>query len=53
MPLKAESADGVIHEFPDGTDSAVIDKAMKSYYASMPKPSGKLERLGQGFMDPI
>jgi hypothetical protein len=53
MPLKAESADGVIHEFPDGTDSAVIDKAMKSYSASMPKPSGKLERLGQGFMDPI
>lgn len=53
MPLKAESADGVIHEFPDGTDSAVIDKAMKSYSASIPKPAGKLERLGQGFMDPI
>lgn len=53
MPLKAESADGVTHEFPDGTDSAVIDKAMKSYAATAPKPAGKLERVGQGLMDPI
>jgi len=29
--IEAKSADGVIHSFPDDTDSAVIDKAMKEY----------------------
>lgn len=31
MPIRAQSADGKIHEFPDGTDRAVIDRVMKSY----------------------
>lgn len=31
MSIRAESADGMIHEFPDGTDPAVIDRAMKAY----------------------
>jgi hypothetical protein len=31
MTIEAEAADGSIHEFPDGTDQAVIDRAMKSY----------------------
>jgi hypothetical protein len=39
MTMKAESADGVIHEFPDGTTPDVIDKAMKSYSATMPQKS--------------
>ena len=30
MPI-AQSADGVQHEFPDGTDPAVIDRVMKQY----------------------
>jgi hypothetical protein len=30
MP-RAQSADGAIHEFPDGTDPAVIDRVMKDY----------------------
>jgi hypothetical protein len=30
-PIRAESADGVIHLFPDGTDSATVDRVMKEY----------------------
>ena len=32
MP-RAQSADGVMHDFPDGTDQGVIDKVMKDYAA--------------------
>lgn len=31
MPIKAQSADGVEHEFPDGTPGAVVDRAMRDY----------------------
>lgn len=31
--MQAQSADGVIHDFPDGTNIAVIDRVMKSYAA--------------------
>lgn len=31
MSRKVQSADGVIHEFPDGTPDTAIDKAMKEY----------------------
>ena len=31
MPIQAQSADGMTHEFPDGTDQAVIGKVMKDY----------------------
>lgn len=31
MTITAQSADGLTHEFPDGTDPAVIDKVMKNY----------------------
>jgi hypothetical protein len=31
MPIQAKSADGLIHQFPDGTDGAVIDRVMKQY----------------------
>lgn len=31
MPIQAQSADGQIHEFPDGTSGAVIDRAMRQY----------------------
>lgn len=36
MTIKAVSADGVAHEFPDGTSQEVIDAAMKSYAQSKP-----------------
>ena len=36
MTIRAETADGQVHEFPDGTDQGVIDKAMADYSASMP-----------------
>lgn len=39
MAIKAESADGVVHEFPDGTDTSVIDSAMRTYaQQTMPQP---------------
>ena len=31
MSVEAEAADGTIHEFPDGTPGAVIDRAMREY----------------------
>src|ERR1700693_4008156 len=33
MPI-AQSADGVLHEFPDGTEPGVIDNAMADYARS-------------------
>lgn len=37
--MQALSADGVIHEFPDGTDMSVVDRVMKSYVADGPQPA--------------
>jgi hypothetical protein len=34
MTIRAQSADGVIHEFPDGTNPAVVDRAMHAYAVS-------------------
>lgn len=31
--MRAQAADGSIHEFPDGTDIAVVDRVMKGYAA--------------------
>jgi hypothetical protein len=39
MPITAESADGVRHEFPDGTGQDVIGRVMKQY-ASQQTPAG-------------
>lgn len=38
-PLQAQSADGVIHQFPAGTDMSVVDRVMKSYAADGPQPA--------------
>ena len=38
MP-KAQSADGVMHDFPDGTAPDVIDRVMKQYAADNQPPS--------------
>ncbi len=45
MSIEAESADGVVHEFPDGTDRAVIDKAMYQY-AQTAQPSQTQKAVG-------
>lgn len=37
--IRAQSADGVMHEFPDGTDPAVIDRAMKQYAQQKAAPA--------------
>ena len=42
MTKRVQSADGVIHEFPDGTPDAAIDKAMADYARqAAPKPDAK------------
>jgi hypothetical protein len=47
--MKAQSADGVIHEFPDGTDPAVIDRAMKAYVTAHANPSNpNSSQVGEG-----
>lgn len=38
MTIRAQSADGAIHEFPDDTDMAVVDRAMAAY-AGQKNPS--------------
>lgn len=64
MPIQAQSADGTIHEFPDGTADAIVDKAMKAYAAPAspdPSQSSIMQRLAtsmpvraaRGMMDPI
>lgn len=37
--MQAQSADGVIHDFPDGTDMSVVDRVMKSYASDGPQPA--------------
>jgi hypothetical protein len=40
MPITAQSSDGVLHQFPDGTSGAVIDRAMMDYAKRPPKENG-------------
>lgn len=39
MPIRAQAADGSIHEFPDGTRPEVVDRAMKAYAARPSSPT--------------
>ncbi len=34
MPIHAQMVDGTILEFPDGTDDAVVDKAVQKYLST-------------------
>ena len=51
--IEAISADGISHFFPDNTDRSVIDRVMKQYAASQPKPESRLARIGHGLADPL
>lgn len=60
MTITAQSADGVNHQFPDGTPSAVIDKVMKQYAASskgpqtaMPTPKAQPTAKPMSYADQI
>lgn len=44
MPIRAQAADGTIHEFPDGTRPEAVDRAMKGYAQS--KGGGKAPAKG-------
>lgn len=48
MP-RAQSADGIFHDFPDGTDPAVIDRVMKSYAQSSAPEKTYINDAGQPF----
>lgn len=51
MAIRAQSADGKIHEFPDGTSPAVVDRVMKQYaQSSAPKPKRNAFGEVAGFM---
>lgn len=48
MSIQAQSADGVVHEFPDETPDDVIDAAMKAYVSDQPgtKSEAVAQRMG-------
>jgi hypothetical protein len=48
MPIRAQAADGSIHEFPDDTQPAVVDTAMKQYAMSAPSKSAPANDDGVG-----
>lgn len=63
--IQAQSADGAMHEFPDGTDPAVVDRTMKDYAqkdappaapqqgdATAPRLSGKMGEFAEGLTEP-
>lgn len=54
MSVQVQSADGVIHQFPDGTSPAVIDRAMKAYAAEVRQheqdPLGQTKSLATGVL---
>lgn len=55
MPITAQSADGVTHEFPDGTAPEVIDRVMKEYSQKLPpsqQPDFAMDAL-RGFTEPV
>lgn len=63
MPIIAESADGKQHEFPDGTEPAVVDRAMKQYAEGQTSPTTSAtepkkelpwyQKVSHGFAAPI
>ena len=53
MPITAQSADGVSHEFPDDTKPEVIDKVMKAYADKTKDRSTALGSIETGMMDPV
>ena len=49
MPIQAQSADGQVHEFPDGTPGAVVDRAMREYameQKNAPSPAPETQPAG-------
>lgn len=58
MTIRTQSADGVTHEFPDGTPDEAVDKAMKEYAQRSlteklpPSEPSTTDEFIKGFMDP-
>lgn len=47
MSIQAQTPDGVIHQFPDGTPDAAVDKAIKDYLSATPQPAPVKENVFQ------
>lgn len=45
MPIQAVAADNSVHNFPDGTPDAVVDKVMKDYAVQAVAPKGEQPTL--------
>lgn len=54
MTIQAQSADGMLHEFPDGTPDDVIDRVMKDYAQTQGKePTSLLGAAGLSLTDQL
>lgn len=53
QPIRAQSSDGVTHEFAPGTDQSVVDRVMKSYADEHKDKSTTAGQIGTGMMDPV
>lgn len=51
--IRAQSADGMTHEFPEGTADDVVDKAMSDYAAEHQNKTSTMQQVGRGMMDPL
>lgn len=52
-PIRAQSSDGVTHEFAPGTPDEVVDRVMKSYAEEHRDKSTTMGQIGTGMMDPV
>lgn len=52
-PIRAQSADGIIHQFPADTPGEVVDKAMREYAQQHANKTTTGEQMATGFMDPV
>lgn len=52
-PIRAQSADGITHEFAPGTPQEAIDRTMKQYALDHRDKSSVLGQMATGFMDPL
>lgn len=51
--IRAQSADGTTHEFPEGTPDDVVDKAMSTYASEHQNKTSTVQQVGRGMMDPL
>jgi len=53
MPISATSPDGKLHQFPDGTSDAEVDRMMNEYDETQKDKSTTIGEMGHGAFDPV